>query len=250
MVTTGGTGKTPAAQGGDAPVGLMSRFDPRLHLAAAIGWAVFAIVALAALAAATLAAEEAERRTRADTEQLLAQFAAQIRQDLAGNLETRLSIVQATAAQIGASSDRGADALRRHLEALQAQFPEFVWLGVADEFGRVVAATGGLLHGEMVAQQDWFQQGRQRAFLGETPKALPLEKKPLPAPSGQPPHFIVVAAPITHATSRNVGVLGAYLSWDWIERLQTELLHALDTPGRSISCSPPGTARCDVKSPK
>jgi nitric oxide reductase large subunit len=110
----------------------MPRFDPRLHLAAAIGWAVFAIVALAALAAATLAAEEAERRARADTEQLLAQFANQIRHGLAMNLETRRSIVQATAAQIVASSDRGTDALRRHLEAVQAQFPEFVWLGVAD----------------------------------------------------------------------------------------------------------------------
>jgi signal transduction histidine kinase len=93
----------------------------------------------------------------------------------------------------------------------------------------VVAATGGLLHGETVAQQPWFQQGRQRAFLGETHSALLLEKKPPRPPDHQPPRFIVVAVPITHAASRNVGVLGAHLSWGWIERLQTELLRALDT---------------------
>ena len=127
------------------PWSLMPRFDPRLHLTAAIGWAVFAIVALAALAAATLAAEEAERHIRADTEKILTQFANQIRDGLAANLENRRSIVRATAAQIVASNDRGADALRRHLEAVQAQFPEFVWLGVADDAGRVAAATGGIL---------------------------------------------------------------------------------------------------------
>lgn len=199
----------------------MSRFDPRLHLAAAMGWAVFAIIALAALAAATIAAAEAERRTRADTEQLLAQFANQIRYGLAMNLETRRSIVQATAAQIVASSERSADALRRHLEAVQAQFPEFVWLGVADEAGRVIAATGGILHGETVAQKPWFQQGRQRVFLDETPSAPPFEKKL--------PRFIVVAAPISHAANLKAGALGAHLSWSWIERLQTELLRTLDT---------------------
>jgi signal transduction histidine kinase len=206
----------------------MPRFDPRLHLAAAIGWAVFAIVALAALTAATLASEEAERHIRADTEKILTQFANQIRYGLATNLENRRSIVRATAAQIVASDDRGADALRHHLEAVQAQFPEFVWLGVADDAGRVMAATGGILHGETVAQQPWFQQGRQRPFLGESHGA-PLLKKPPRAPGGWPPRFVDVAAPITGVESRRVGVLGAYLSWDWIERLQAELLGALDT---------------------
>ncbi len=206
----------------------MPRFDPRLHLTAAIGWAVFAIVALAALAAATLASEEAERHIRADTEKILTQFANQIRYGLAANLENRRAIVRATAAQIVASTDRSADALRHHLEAVQAQFPEFVWLGVADDAGRVAAATGGILQGEDVAQQPWFRQGRQRPFLGESHGA-PLLKKPPRAPGGWSPRLVDMAAPITGAASRRVGVLGAYLSWEWIERLQAELLGALDT---------------------
>ena len=123
----------------------LQRFDPRLHLAAAIGWSVFVLVTLAALAA-----EAAERRARDDAARLLAQFATQIRHALGMNLQTRRLIVQATAAQIVASNDRGSDALRRHLEAVQAQFPEFAWLGVVDERGRVVAASGGGLQGEDV----------------------------------------------------------------------------------------------------
>ena len=62
--------------------------DPRLHLAAAIGWAVFTLVRLVALVAATVAGNDAEQRERADTERLLVQFASQIRRALAMSLET------------------------------------------------------------------------------------------------------------------------------------------------------------------
>ena len=191
----------------------MSRFDPRLHLAAAIGWAVFAIVALAALAAATLSScnwpnaapvpipSNCSRSSPPDPPR-------------PGKESGDATFHGGPPRRRWGLQLSGADALRRHLEALQAQFPEFVW----PRRGRPVRAGGGR-HRRPPARRDGgatgrFQQGRRRAFLGETPKALPLAKKPLPAPSGQPPRFIVVAAPITHATSRNVGVLGACLSWD------------------------------------
>ena len=179
-------------------VSLLQRLDPRLHLAAAIGWAVFAIILLAALAGANLAAREAERRARTDTERLLTQFATQIRHALDMNLETRRSILQATAAQIVASHDRGTDALRHHIEAIQVQFPEFVWLGVADEHGRVVAATGGILHGENVSAQPWFQEGRQRSFLGDARHSPLLENSPPAALTGRSPGF-VAAVPISQS---------------------------------------------------
>ena len=208
------------------------RFDPRLHLAAAIGWAVFTLVTLAALVAANVAAGEAESRGRTDSERLLTQFATQIRDALAMNLETRRSVVQATAAQIVASSDRGNEALRRHLDAVQAQFPEFAWLGVADERGYVIAAAGGLLEGEDVSARPWYQQGRTRTYLGELHQALLLDQLLPRAADGQPRRFVDIAVPLTHATGRNVGALGAHLSWDWIERMQTELLRSLDTRRR------------------
>lgn len=208
------------------------RLDPRLHLAAAIGWAVFTVVALAALVAASLAAGEAESRVRTDSERLLTQFATQIRHALAMNLETRRSVVQATAAQIVASSDRGNEALRRHLDAVQAQFPEFAWLGVADERGLVTAAAGGVLEGEDVSARPWFAKGRTRPFLGGVhPAQLPDTASPSAA-AGPAQRFIDLAVPLTHAGGRNVGVLGAQLSWAWVERVQAELLRSVDTSRR------------------
>jgi signal transduction histidine kinase len=213
-------------------VSLWQRLDPRLHLAAAIGWAVFSVVTLAALVAASIAAGEAESRVRTDGERLLTQFATQIRHALAMNLETRRSIVQATAAQIVASSDRGNEALRRHLDAVQAQFPEFAWLGVADERGHVTAAAGGMLEGEDVSARRWFETGRSRPFLGGVvPAQIPGTSLPSAA-KGPGQRFIDLSVPLTHAGGRNVGVLGARLSWAWVERLQAELLRSLDTHRR------------------
>ncbi|MCP5458306.1 MAG: hypothetical protein H6971_01585 [Gammaproteobacteria bacterium] len=202
--------------------------DPRLRLSTAIGWSVFAIILLAALVGADMAARQAERLARIDAEQLLSQFAAQIHHTLTTSLETRRAILRATAVQIVASQERGATALRRHLEAVQEQFPEFVWLGVADEQGRVLAATGERLHGESVAAQTWFQQGRQRPFFADARHTALLDSGRSPnALTGLSPGF-VAAAPIVEPSGRRLGVLGARLSWDWLEIQQNKLLHGLE----------------------
>lgn len=208
---------------------LLDRLDPRRHLAAAIGWSVLVVVALASLVAGNLAASEAELAARRATERLMSQFATQIQHALGMNLRTRLSIVQATAAQIAASSERGEDALRRHLAAVQAQFPEFVWLGVADMHGKVIAATGGILQGASVAQRPWFAGAATGTYLGDVHKADLLERHLPQAPDGQPLRFVDAAAPIRHLGGDVVGVVGAHLSWTWIEHLQAELLGALDS---------------------
>jgi signal transduction histidine kinase len=210
-------------------VSLLQRLDPRRRLAAAIGWSVFIVVTLTALLAASLAAAEAEDRARADAQGLLAEFANQVRDTLASRLEARLSIVDATAAQIVASNDRGTEALRRHLEALQAQFPEFVWLGVADDRGLVVAASGGTLHGQDVSSLPWFRQARQHTFLGNVRDALLLQTNGLAAAGGGPLRVLDAAAPLIQASGQNVGVLGTYLSWAWIERQLVEMLRTADS---------------------
>lgn len=208
---------------------LTERLDPRRHLAAAIGWSVFVIVALASLGAANLAARAAEKSASDDTQRLLAQFATQIRHALGMNLQTRLSIVQATAAQIVASSDRGTNATRRHLEAVQAQFPEFAWLGVADTQGVVVSATNGLLEGDSVAGRPWFKQARAGPFLGDVHPSARLEKKLPGALDAQPSRFVDAAAPISHGPGQLVGVISGQLSWRWIDKLQAQLVTNLDT---------------------
>lgn len=213
-------------------MGLTASLDPRRHLSAAIGWSMLAVVALASLVAGNLAAAQADRAARGSTQRLMAQFATQVDLGLAMNLRNRLSIVQATAAQIAASGDKGAAALRRHLDAVQAQFPEFAWLGVADVHGNVTTATGGIFQGHSVAQRPWFAAARGGPYLGAVHKAVRLEKQLPPAPDGQPLRFVDAAAPIRLDGGGLWGVVGGHLDWGWIDRLQAELLGSLDSKRR------------------
>lgn len=192
---------------------------------------MLAVVALASLVAAELASAEAERAARSSGARLMAQFASQVDHGLRLTLDSRLSVVEATAAQLARAADKSGDALRAHLDAVQAEFPEFAWLGVADAYGKVVSSTDDALHGESVTQRAWFSAGRAAPYLGVAYDVTPRQGA-IPMPNGAPARFVALAAPMRRADGGLVGVVAAYLSWDWIERLQTGLLGALDTNRR------------------
>lgn len=202
---------------------LRRQLDPRLHIAAAIGWAVFGVVTLAALIAANLASDQAERRARADAEGLLAEFATQVRDALSMGLETRRSMLQATAAQITSSTDRDPATLRRTLLAAQSQFPEFTWLGVADAAGHIVADTGNSSLRTNVSATAWFRQGSKAPFVSDLHAAAMGTDVPTAARDGQAPRQIDAAAPV-----QDGGVLGAFLAWAWVEQQVLRMQQALN----------------------
>jgi len=199
------------------------QLDPRLHIAAAIGWAVFGVVTLAALIAANLASNQAERRARADAEGLLAEYATQVRDALSMGLETRRSLLQATAAQISSTADRDPATLRHTLLAAQSQFPEFTWLCVADAAGHVVADTGSPSVTANVSALPWFQQGSKAPFVSDLHAAISGTDGRTSADDGQAPRLIDAAAPI-----RDGGALGAFLSWAWVEQQVLRMQQALN----------------------
>lgn len=217
------------AAGGSAPPEqphtLLGLLDPSRYLAAAIGWAVVIVAVVAGLAAGVLAAVAAERQVRDGSERMLAQLARQTERTLAANLALRLSVVQALAAHVEASDDWSPEALRRQLAAAQDRFPEFAWIGLADERGRIRAATGGLLEGQDVGERPWFRAGAQGPWLGDVHDAVLLDRL-LREPGAPPLRFVDAVAPLRDAASRPM-VLGAHLSWRWIETLQRESLRSL-----------------------
>ncbi|MBK8184998.1 MAG: hypothetical protein IPK63_19735 [Candidatus Competibacteraceae bacterium] len=210
---------------------LIQYLNPQRYLSAALGWAVFLIISVAALVGANLAAKEAAERARADAERLLSQFATQIRQALDTSLENRLLLLQATAAQIAADQAHGVQIPRWHqnLETLRVQFPEFVWLGVADERGQILTTAGQSIQDQNVAARSWFQKGREGQFLGSA-RDVPLLDEHLADthPTDWMPGF-VAAVPLARPSGEWFGVLGARLSWEWIERQERALLSQLET---------------------
>lgn len=209
------------------------RLNPRLHLAAAIGWAVFAVVTAAALVGANLAAAQAEQRARADAQALLVEFATQVRDALSMNIEIRRSLLQATAAQITASNDRSPAALQRILHAVQGQYPEFSHLVVVDGSGRAVATIsaskavdgaglhapgqGGTTTPANLSTVLWFQEGRRSPFVSDL-NAMPSAAAARPG-AALAPRVIDMAVPLQIGPGDTAGVLAAEVSWDWVERL-------------------------------
>ena len=204
---------------------ITDRWNPRRRLSTAIGLVVFALVALSALLAANLAADQARRRAEDDAVALLSELATQSQEMLAARLHTHRLLVRVAADQITASNDRGASALRRHLGALQAQFPEFVWLGVTDADGLVMAGTGGQLQGTDMSAAPWFSRGRGDLQPSDLPVPVP---PALAAADGA--RAIAISVPLAGNAGRQVGVVAAYLSWSWLQSLQKEMLGALGAP--------------------
>lgn len=146
---------------------MLQRLDPRHHLAAAVGWAVFVVVTLAALLTAELAARQAEQRARADAENLLAEFATQVRDAVSMQLQIRRSALAATAATLRSPDLLLPDRAAQLVAETRARFPEFAVLAIVDAGGRVTDASDPDWRGRRVDRESWFQLGQRAAVVGD-----------------------------------------------------------------------------------
>ncbi len=117
-------------------------------------------------------------------------------------------------------ASREARALLLRAKTLQRQS---VWVGVANESGTVMAATGGLLEQRDVSQRPWFQAGKQGVYVGDIHPAKLLEELLPPLPNGEPLRFIDFSAPVVVGGER-IGVLGMHGSWAWADDVIESLL--------------------------
>ncbi|MFD2646302.1 cache domain-containing protein [Devosia albogilva] len=104
---------------------------------------------------------------------------------------------------------------------LEPNIDKFSWIGIADRSGTVLAASGGMLEGENVAQRPWFQQGLAGPFAGDVHEAVLLAKL-LESNNDDPIRFVDFSAPIRDERGQVAGVLGAHVNWEWVEQLATE----------------------------
>jgi signal transduction histidine kinase/DNA-binding response OmpR family regulator len=110
------------------------------------------------------------------------------------------------------------------LETLQQSYEGYAWIGFANKEGKVEVSTKGILEGENVSKRPWFVEGLKGSFVGDVHLAKLLAKKLPPLPNGEPLRFLDVAHPVYNLKGDLIGVLGAHLSWQWIEDLSTNLM--------------------------
>lgn len=118
--------------------------------------------------------------------------------------------------------------LTRELAALQASYPYYAWIGLADPTGKVLASTKDMLVGQDVSKRPWFSGALNGKNVGDVHEAVMLAKLLGNTASGEPPRFVDVAFPTVDANGRATGVLGAHLSWDWADDIQHTIFVAVD----------------------
>jgi signal transduction histidine kinase len=194
---------------------------------------------------------DAAQRVEADAAESLRQLASRMAFALGADLHERQREVQnLSRIEPLLRADLPADRWRPLLTQLKDTFSHYAWIGLADDQGMVVAATGGVLEGISVAQRDWFIQGMKGPFAGDVHEALLLARKLPPRPDGTPLRLVDVAAPLQRE-GRPAGVLGAHLDLAWAEARRASVLQMLprdrgvdlmvfDRGGRLIVGNPDG----------
>lgn len=117
-------------------------------------------------------------------------------------------------------------ALRAIFDQIKLNFPDYAWIGLADNDGKVIAASSGMLEGQDVSQRPWFQQGKNGLVSNDYHPAVLLEKL-LPY-SAKEWRFVDVSLPVRRDDQTVRGVLAVHLSWQWARQLASDLLIPTD----------------------
>ena len=207
---------------------LLEFLNPRKHLSAGIGWAVFTVIALAAPLCAWLVAIETENYIRRGAIQSLQQNSVQIHREIASNLQSRLSIIHLAATQLSQLTLSTAD-LRTALDSIRDQYPELNWIGLVGKDGVVIAAADNVFVGDSVLNSSWFANGSKGPYLGDVRNAPSLEQLLPRGGSGNLFRVLDIAAPVFDQEGATIAVLGAHLSWNWVRNLQALSLSGIDS---------------------
>jgi diguanylate cyclase (GGDEF)-like protein len=150
---------------------------------------------------------------------LLAQRTAQLSDKLERSMYERYHNIKLNAKIL---SDLGLikhpDKMRNRLDDLISSYEGYAWIGYAGLDGKVVASTKGLLEGVDISQRPLFARASEAAFIGDSHRALLLEKK-LNEKGQEPLRFLDVAIPVKGEDNTFVGVLGAHIDWRWIKSI-------------------------------
>lgn len=199
---------------------------PRLFgLGAWLATAFTALSLLLTLCLTVFSDRAASRQVRDSIGANLTEMAQQTVSRLDRSMYERYREVRLIAQRLGDTTDPAV--MRREMDALQASYPHYAWIGVTDAAGRVQTATRGMLEGEDVSARPWFSKALAGQAMGDVHDAVLLAKL-LAGPDGTPPRLVDIAFPLTNAAGQVTGVLGVRLSWAWANDIQSAIFNPVN----------------------
>jgi YD repeat-containing protein len=195
----------------------LHRFDPRQSLSAALGWLILGLSLTLAVVAAAWVGKIVRDNLIQQHSLRLASTADHIASELNLALYQRLQSVSISAAMLSSDLRRNDSAsMQRVLSNVQANFPDFVWISVADADGQIIAATDPKVIGGNVYQYTWFSQGLIVSWIEE---GMSFNNNSELVTKQEGKRFLKLTAPIRGESGGILGVVAARLSWDWVLEL-------------------------------
>lgn len=159
-------------------------------------------------------------------EERLQQLSWQMRDALDRGLNNAVDTMQLVSQLSEVKNSNDPQTLRALFDQIKINFPDYAWIGLADNDGKVIAASTGMLEGQNVSQRPWFQQGKNGLVSNDYHPAVLLEKL-LPY-STREWRFVDVSLPVRRDDQTVRGVLAVHLSWQWARKLASDLLIPTD----------------------
>ncbi|TCJ13860.1 EAL domain-containing protein [Parasulfuritortus cantonensis] len=205
--------------------------DPRKSFRLRLVLVVIVLVVVLFQGAAYFNRNAFVEQVRTDKGLLLAEIAHQMAGEMDKGVADRLREI-GIMASLPILSDPGTPLADKQamLDALQASYRNYAWIGFTDAEGNILAGTGGLLVGKNVAKRAWFIEGARGPAVGDVHDAFLLAKiLPKPEHDFLPLRLLDVSAPIRDRSGHLLGVMCGHLSWDWSYQVKNALLAPLQS---------------------
>ncbi len=191
------------------------RFDPRRHLAAAIGWGIALLSLLAALGSGYLVVNATNSDLEHDIGSLFASESSRIGDSIVTSLEQHMQWISASAAQTGAqdSADNPTEKLQA-LKILQNAQPDIQWIMQANRKGIISAGVGNFPKILDADQSQWFSGGQNAPYIGNA------DNKGAAPAAQQDDNAINIAAPVKSSEGVADGAIVARLGLGWLQKLE------------------------------
>ncbi|MFT3673434.1 histidine kinase [Aestuariivirga sp.] len=196
---------------------VLTRLDPRRHVAAAIGWSVGLLALLSAIVVSIAVTLTARSDLEGDAASIFAAETARLAEALDVRLDDKLRVISSSAQILDATRTTLAPQQLSQpvLDAAGRSVDGFDWVGIINPAGTVVSGSDRSASGETVAGEAWFA----RAQAGLSVAVAPLRKGSDPA--------LIIAAPLTGQQPSKPWVLVGRLKLAWLEKTERDVVRAL-----------------------
>ena len=131
----------------------------------------------------------------------------------------------------------------RLLQIMREHTPGYLWIGIADTEGNVLAALDNLLVGKSVASRPWFKQGLMKPAVMDVHEAALLASL-LPARADEKYQFIDFTTPLKNQENEIVGVIGVHLDWKYfISEMEQDLFNKVNPSAPTVILAKDGSLR-------